>query len=191
MLALVIFAALAAPAFWEVKAPSGWTDEEVKQLLTNSSWAQTAAAPREEGGMVVYLATARPAREAEEELRRRDARLRSIEDPTAHEYREFLRENAGRVIVLAVRFPSALTDDAEVHRMEKDCVLKVGRRKYRLMGHFPPTPSDPFLRLVFPREVNPEDRTLRFELYVPGVSSPLRWAEFRLKELKYKGALEF
>jgi hypothetical protein len=191
MVALLLAALLAAPPFWEAKPPSAWTSEEIQLLLRDSPWAQEVAAPIEKGGVVVYLATARPLRAAEEELIRRNPRLRSLEDPDAEEFREFLRENAGKVIVLAVQLPRALTDDAEIRRMEKECVLKVGRRKYRVTGHFPPAPTDPHLRLVFPRDVRPEDKTLRFELYVPGLGNPYRWAEFRVRELKYKGAPEF
>ena len=193
MVSLLIVAALAAPSFWEARPPSAWTAEEIEQLLTNSPWAQVVEAPRKQGGIAVYLATARPARQAEEELQRRRPQPPPVEDAAAEEYREFLRENAGKVIVLAVRLPytAALRDDAEVRRMERDSVLRVGRRRFRMTGHFPPAPLDPCLRLVFPREVRPDDRTLRFELYLPGLPNPYRWAEFRLNEMKYKGAVEY
>jgi hypothetical protein len=75
--------------------------------------------------------------------------------------------------------------------MEKESVLRIGRRKYRMTGHFPPAPTDPYLRLVFPREVDPQDKSLRFELYLPGVPSPYRWAEFRLREMRYRGEPAF
>jgi len=187
-------AALLAPPFWDLRPASAWTAEEINQLLSNSPWAQAVEGPLKEAPVVVYVATARPAREAEEELRRRGMRSAPAEDRAAgDEYREFMRRNAGKVIVLAVRLPPMriLEDEAELRRLEKDCVLRVGRRKYGMTGHFPPTFADPCLRLVFPREVDPADRTLRFELYLPGVPSPYRWAEFRLKQMGHRGEPAF
>jgi len=191
MVALWIVAALLAPPFWEARPPSAWTAEEVRQLLTDSPWAQAAKAPREEQGVVVYLATARPVREAEE--LRLGGVLRPGENSSAGEYREFLRENAGKVIVLAVQLPLAaiLRAAPDIPRMEKESVLKIGRRKYRMTGHFPPAPGDPYLRLAFPREVRPGDKTLSFELYLPGLPAPYRWAQFRLSQMNYRGAVEY
>lgn len=190
---VLALAVLAAPPFWELKPPSAWTDEEIRQLLTDSPWAQSVAAPSDASGVVVYLATARPVREAEQELIRRSGKSQGVEDPEPDEYRDYVRQNAGKIIVLAVRVPNpgALQHEAEVRRMEKESVLKVGRRKYRTTGHFPPAPTDPWLRLVFPREAGPQDKSLQFELYLPGLANPLRWAEFRMRELKYGGAPEF
>ncbi len=189
MVVLVVLAALAAPSFWEVRPPAAWSAPEIHQLLTNSPWAQAVTGPLKDHGVVVYLATAPPAREAEQELQRRGQRPAPAEDPPSEEYRQFLRQKEGQVIVLAVRLPylPGLEQEAERRRMEQDCVLKVGRRQYRMIGHFPPTPGDPCLRLVFPREVRPGDKTLRFELYLPGVPNPDRWAEFRLSQMKYRG----
>jgi len=194
MVAELLLTGLLAPAFWEVRPPSAWTAEEIGQLLSDSPWAQRVEGPLKEAGVVVYLATAQPTRQAEEELLRRGMRSQPPEDRTSgEEYREFLRRNAGKVIVLAVRLPmmTVFGDEAELRRMEKDCVLKVGRRSYRMTGHFPPASADPCLRLVFPRDVDSQDKTLRFELYLPGVPSPYRWAEFRLKEMRYRGAPEY
>ncbi len=190
MLALLI---LLAPPFWEARPPSAWTDEEIRQLLTDSPWAQEATAAHGDGGVPVYLATARPVQEAEAGLIRRNHAPSPGEDTVSEEYRKFLRDNQGSVIVLAVRLPGgrALTEEAEIRRMEKESVLRIGRRKYRLTGHFPPAPTDPCLRLVFPREVDPQDQALRFELYLPGLPSPYRWAEFRLREMRYRGEPTF
>ncbi len=131
------------------------------------------------------------AAETERERRAKD-KSPADEDPTAEEYAEFLRTNSGKYIVLAVGVPnaSALDDPKEVKRMERDCVLTVGKKKYPLTGHFPPTAADPWLRLVFPRAVTAADRTLRFDLYLPSVGEPYRFAEFRVEELKYRGRLE-
>jgi hypothetical protein len=58
-----------------------------------------------------------------------------------------------------------------------------------MTGHFPPTASDPVLRLVFPRVLPPSGR-IQFELYLPLASEPYRGVEFRLNELSYRGAPE-
>jgi hypothetical protein len=187
MLALTLALSGRAP-FWEVKAPAQWTDEELRELLTNSPWAQPAVDARG-AGIAVYLASARPLREAELELARRQP---PVDDPDAGEYRDFLRENQGQQIVLAVALPDpkALGDPAEVKHMEEECVLKVGRKKYPMTGHFPSSPSDPLLRLVFPRPAVTDGKSLIFDLYVPGIASHYRSAEFRFKDLTCRGAPE-
>jgi hypothetical protein len=180
--------ALAVLPFWETRPPEQWTDAQVQELLTNSPWAQPALDSRG-AGIAVYLASARPMREAEFELARKQP---PIDDPGAEEYRDSLRENQGKQIVLAVALPDrkALEDPAEVKRMEQECVLKVGRKKYQMTGHFPPSVTDPYVRLVFPRAVTVADKSLVFELYVPGLPSPYRRVEFRIQDLTYRGALE-
>jgi hypothetical protein len=185
MRALLLLALLARAPFWETKTPEQWTDEEVRELLTDSPWAQQAV-DSAGAGVQVYLATALPAREAERELAQRNA---SSGNGPPDEYEEFIHENGGKQIVLAVAFPSAnIPDDpAEVRRMEEGCILKVGGRKHKMTGHFPPAPGDPYLRLVFPRAVTPADKSLVFELYLPGAARPYRTAEFRIKDLNYRG----
>ena len=78
----------------------------------------------------------------------------------------------------------------ELRKMEAESVMLVGRKTYKIIGHFPPTPSDPVLRLVFSREVQPADKKVVFRLYVPGVDFPEREVEFQVKELLYHGKLE-
>jgi hypothetical protein len=58
-----------------------------------------------------------------------------------------------------------------------------------MVGHFPPTPSDPVLRLVFPREVQASDKRIVFRLYLPGLDFPDREVEFAVKDLIYHGKL--
>ncbi len=96
------------------------------------------------------------------------------------------------MLVLAVFLPrpDVLLDPLEAKRMEEECLLKVGRKKHKMIGHFPPAPSDPYLRLVYPRAVSATDKAFSFELYLPGVPAPYRTVEFRVKDLTYKGALE-
>jgi len=67
--------------------------------------------------------------------------------------------------------------------------MKVGRKKYQMVGHFSATPLDKFLRLVYPRLVTPVDKTVVFELYLP-VTVPYHEAEFRVSDMLYKGKLE-
>jgi hypothetical protein len=177
----VVLALLAAP-FWETKAPRDWTEDELRTLLNDSPWAQPA---EPSPAVPVYLATATPMRAAEAERARRRA-----EQPN-DEYLDFLREHSADSIVLAVACPkwTALSDAAESRHMEDESMMKVGRRKFHMTGHFPPTPSDPYLRLIFPREVTAADKSVTFELYLPG-NGPYHEAEFRLRDLMSKGKLE-
>jgi hypothetical protein len=86
--------------------------------------------------------------------------------------------------------PKALDDPAEVKHLEDECVLKVGQKKYLMTGHFPPTSSDRILRLVFPRPAVTDGKSLLFNLYVPGIGSHYRSAEFSFRDLTYRGAPE-
>ena len=192
--ALPIALFLAAP-FWESKAPADWTAEELTEMMRASPWAVLASGPPHAAPAPVYLATAGIMRQAEDEVARRN-RKRNVNpesDPLREEYEAFLKENAGKVIVLAVPIddPKGMMDAPEVERMEKECALKVGRRKFKLAGHFPPTQADPYLRLAFPREVPADAKRLQFELYIPGLSQPARLAEFEVKTLRFKGEPDF
>jgi hypothetical protein len=185
---------LAAP-FWEAKAPAQWTDAELAELLGSSPWVKTLAPKIATGdipALHVHLATARPLRDAEQEFQRR-LRLRAeIDAPDDQEYEEFLRDNQGRYIVLAVQLssPGALADPKEVSRMEEESFLRVDRKKIKMTGHFPPTASDPYLRLVFPRAIEPGTKSVVFDLYLPSVPSPYRQVEFWLRDLLWKGKPE-
>jgi len=187
---------LAAP-FWETKAPADWSDEEVERLLTNSPWAQMVTGPGRGDAPPVqtYLATASPIDQAERERDRR-ARLRRRgappSDPLSEEYRVWFEDNRATQIVLAVNIPNnrAFADSRETSRMEQECVMHAGRRKFKMTGHFPPSPGDPFLRLAFPRQVEATDKSVSFDLYLPGVPLPFRVAEFSVKDMMLKGKLE-
>jgi hypothetical protein len=192
LLALML---LAGAPFWEDKSPEEWTDEELQALLHASPWAKTMSLEKMVGkipAIRVYLASARPMQDAEDEAKRRMEKLRPSEYPEDDEYRDFLRENPGKYIVLAVALPdpNALTDAKESRKMEEESFLRAGRARHKMEGHFPPTPSDPFLRLIFPRAVGPQDKSLRFELYLPSVPAPYRSVEFYLEDLLYKGRPE-
>lgn len=171
----------AAP-FWESKAPADWSEAQIEQLMHDSPWAQMAdPAP----AVQVYLATAQPLRMAEDELARRRNK------PLNDEYLEYLRQEGANKVVVAISYKNltALQDGEEAQHMEEESIMKVGRKKYKMVGHFPPVPSDPFLRLVYPRAVTENDKTITFELYLPGYG-PYHEAEFRLRDMLYKGKLE-
>jgi hypothetical protein len=164
-------------------------------MLNDSPWAQGAAAHGivPQAGVETYLSSALPMQEAEaESRRRRQIRNRQAEPLETTEYREFLKQKNGESIVLTIRVPdsNSLADGKEARRMEEESVMKIGRKKYKMTGHFPPAPDDPFLRLVFPRVVGPKDKIVEFDLYLPGVTEPYRTVEYAIKDMMYHGKLE-
>ena len=180
-LALALAALLAAP-FWETKAPRDWSEQEIEQLMHDSPWAQMSdPAP----AVQVYLATAHPLQEAEAEMARRRRK------PLNEDYLDYLHQQAGGKVIVAIAYKDieALSDGAEAHRMEEESVMQVGRKQYKMEGYFPPVPSDPFLRLVYPQVVTERDKTVTFELYLPGYG-PYHEAQFRVRDMMYKGKLE-
>jgi hypothetical protein len=183
LLPLLFF--LAQP-FWEAKPPEKWSDREIEFLLHNSPWAMTIGPAPE---IVVYFATARPIEDAEAELRVRTRNPLREPDP---DYAAYLSENRDKNLVLAIPYPklTGLGKAEEEQKLEKESVMVIGRKTYHMIGHFPPTPSDPVLRLVFPRETQPTDKRVTFRLYIPGIEFPDREAEFEVKELIYHGRLE-
>ena len=183
--ALALFLFLSQP-FWEAKPPERWTDLEIDTLRHASPWAQTAAG---DPVVLVYLATAAPIEDAEAELRLRTRNTLAEPDP---DYADFLRLNREKVLVLAIPWgqPARFGTEPERKRMEQESVMIASRRKWQLVGHFPPSPADPVLRLVFPREVSPADKSVLFRLYLPGISFPERELEFRTGDLMYHGKLE-
>jgi hypothetical protein len=198
------FVLLFAAPFWASKTPQQWSDQELQELLTDSPWAQLVPGPglAAPGPPVqVYVATAGPMQQAEQELKRRAEARRNPgtepppEDPLAGEYRAWLQANSATQIVLAVQVerPDALSDEAEVRTMEKESVMRVGHRKIKMSGHFPPYAGDPYLRLAFPRptDLDPAKvKKISFDLYLPGVTEPYRSAEFKLKDMVVAGKLE-
>jgi len=206
VLAALLFAWLQTTApLWESKTAAESTDEELAVLLTSSPWAQMhqlslpAAKGAPSGGFAnpavhLFLATATPVREAERELRRRKIQASADPESASHsEFEEFLEANPGRYIVLAVRVlrPELLERPSAVRKMEQESRLKIGSRNYELVGYFLPTRDDPYLRLIFPREVREADTELRFELYLPGVPLPFRTVRFELDKLAWRGRPEY
>jgi hypothetical protein len=189
-----------APApFWIDKPPVEWTDAELVSLITDSPWAQMVPAPAgaDAPGMQLYLATAAPLDQAERERERR-YRIRHPKtgeqagDALVEEYRIWLAENRATQIVLAIGTgqAGAFSNEQETRQMEQECVMRIGRKKYKMTGHFPPSAGDPYLRLAFPRVATAADKTVTFDLYVPGVSMGARSAEFTIKDMIVKGKLE-
>jgi hypothetical protein len=142
----------------------------------------------------VFLATAGPIQLAEQERDRRVEIRRKPGTPAPEntEYQLWMEDNRATQIVLAVRVPNnkGFLDEREVKRMEAESVMHAGKKKIKLTGSFPPSESDPYLRLAFPRQVELGDKSLIFDLYLPGVPAPFRNAEFKLKDMVVNGKLE-
>jgi hypothetical protein len=198
MIQLLLWLFLFADPYWVSKPPPQWSDAQLLALLTNSPWAQPMEGPGPNAPAVeVFLATASPIQLAEKERERRtQARRRpgpaAPESPAVTEYRLWLEDNRATQIVVAVPIQNnkGFLDEREVRRMEDECVMRVGKKKIKMTGSFPPSEADPFLRLAFPRQVELSDKTLYFDLYLPGVPSPFRSAEFALKDMVVAGKLE-
>jgi hypothetical protein len=163
-----------------------WTDREIDTVLHASPWAEMVGPSPE---VLVYLATAAPLEEAEGELRLRGKHPLPEPDP---DYANYLREHREESLVLAVSYapPMRFGTAEEQRRMEEECEMTIGRKVYKLVGHFPPVTTDPVLRLVFPREVKSTDKAVSFRLYLPGLPFPEREVEFRVKDLMVRGKLQ-
>jgi hypothetical protein len=172
--------------FWETKPPDQWTLDEIAAVRQSSPWVQSVG---NDSPVLVYLATAAPIEQAENELRRRSRNALRLPDP---EYTDFLQENRDKVFVLSISWPKPqeLGTLAERKKLEDQSVLVVGRRQYKMVGHFLPIAADPVLRLVFPREVKPTDKSFTIRLYLPGMNFPEREVSFWTKDLMYRGKLE-
>jgi hypothetical protein len=172
-------------AFWNVKPPSEWSAEEVREILQHSPWATVSKATMG-GPLKIHLASAEPMIEAE--IRERQARRYKVEPgPSFEEYQALIKEGNSIALAVLIPDPVAMSDAIESRSLERDSVLHVGKRTYKLVTYFPPNPGDPYLRYVFPREVKPGDKSLMFDIYIPGIAYPQRHIEFDLKEMVYKG----
>jgi len=180
-------------AFWD-KPPEQWSQDQVETILTASPWAKIVEATGRSGSapILMYVASAEPLRLAEEQLRIRDKKPRH-EDILAEDYRAWLAEDAGKHIVLAIRVidPRGFDDEKEVKQMENDSSLKIGRKKVKMDGHFPPSSTDPFVRLAFLKDGTENEKTLQFEVYIPGAPLPYRNVEFSTRNMIYKGKVTY
>jgi hypothetical protein len=188
-----------AASFWETKAPADWSDDELVRMFTDSPWGQmvevNGAKDAKGAAVQMYLASAGPMQEAEKERQRRYVRkgnAPAAETPMETEYRLWLEDNLASQIVLAIRINRSkdFDDGKQTKRMEEESFMRVGRKRIKMTGSFPPTEHDIYLRLAFPRQVQESDNRVTFELYVPGVSPPYRTVEFKLKDMMVKGKLE-
>jgi hypothetical protein len=171
--------------FWESKPPERWTDREIDDIRVSSPWVERSGpAPI----LRIYLATAAPIEEAEIELRVRSKRPSQL-DP---DYLDYVRINREKAFVLAIPYdaPGSMGNAGEIQRMDQECLMTIGRRTYKILGHFPPTTDDPVLRLIFPRVVTLNDKDVVFRLYLPGMTFPEREVRFRVRDLLYHGKLE-
>lgn len=184
---LALFFLMAQP-FWEQRPPEQWSLDEIAQMRSNSPWAQPIG---QVAPVTAFLATAAPIEQAEEELR---LRLKKNPHPLPEpdpDYTDYLRDHRGDALVLGIAYPPMDTfgKPGEDKLMEQQTAMVVGHKEYRILGYFPPTPSDPVLRLVFPRAVKATDKDVQFRLYLPGLSFPERDAGFAVKDLMYQGKL--
>jgi hypothetical protein len=149
--------------------------------------------------VLAYLATAKPIQLAEaEQSRRAEAKAKAKGkdaefDPFAEEYAAWLAENSKDQIILAILAGNhpAFNNTKELDQLEKESALRVGRKKVPMTGYFPPSAHDPFLRIAFPRQVQASDKSLRFDLYIPGLAGGFRSVEFAIENLKFGGRAEF
>ena len=177
---------LALDPFWVTRPVKDWTDVQIASLLSNSPWGTLAedTVGGTMGAVPAYLVSAQPVRLAEQELRRR----KSAElDP---ELEDLLRQDV-LIVGVPVTNLEAFANSAEIHRLEEESVMVLGRRKVKAAGHLPPTPTDPTLRLVFPRPDLAGVKELRFELYLPGVTGNYRHARFDPKKMLFQGTLTY
>jgi hypothetical protein len=188
MRALLPLLFLMAQPFWETRPPEQWSNAEIDEIRTHSPWAQ----PLPMGTpATAFLATALPVEHAEAELRLRTKKNPEPLNEPDIDYLDYLRDHREEVIVLGVTYPRMNTfgKPGEDKKMEEETVMAVGKKEHHILGHFPPTPSDPVLRLIFPRVVKPTDKSVVFRLYLPGLSFPEREVVFMVKDLLYEGKL--
>src|SRR6202790_3539207 len=129
----LLLLSLATP-FWETKAPSDWSDIEIANLLADSPWAQMVVTPGKNSAppVQVYLATAAPIEQAEQERnlraeRRRSPNAKPVEDQFAEEYRAWLEDNRATQIVVAVRITNnkGISNEEDMRSMESESAMHV------------------------------------------------------------------
>lgn len=183
-------ALLAGPPFWETKPAAEWSPEEVQSILDSSPWAQLSRG--RSGELRMFLATAKPMQEAEQK-ERLSKRMRGANDSSHEEYLAMIREAPDQYVVLAVAAGDRETfsQAGETSRIETDSRLFSGKNQSKPITYFPPSSSDPYLRIVFPRTIDPKAKTLEFAVFVPGQTDPFRRILFPVNKMMYRGKLEF
>lgn len=195
---ILTMALLTVTPYWELTDVKQWSEEQLIDFFGNSPWSQPAEGVTGRGGndgVLTFLATAKPVQLAEQEQRRRRikkiAGVDAVQDPSWEEFQEFLERDAAKYIVLAVAIPTEATrDGSEMSLMENQSILKIGKQKIKMSGYFPPSPTDPFTRLIFPRSGTDTAKELVFELFLPGTGAPYRQVFYQRKAMTYRGRLE-
>ena len=189
---------LAAAPFWQEKAPAEWSDLQLAQFLNDSPWAQAAkGAGKVQGAPVqTYLASSKFVEQAEKERNRRAAlrRKQTEEGALAEEYRFWYEDNRAEQVILAVRVGAtvAFSEQGEIRHMLEDSAMRSGNVKVKMSSYFPPSVSDPYVRMAFPRSIVQEsEKVLGFDLYLPGIATPFRTAEFVVSELVVDGKADY
>lgn len=183
---LLAFLMMFAEPFWEAVPAPEWTYQQMRQLMMDSPWAYSSE------GIRVYIATATPVREAEKRLAASRGTPAGETPGETNDYEEFMRQNPGKYIVVAVAVGGdTYFDKKELKRMEDNSVLRSGKQKLAMVGHFLPVAEDPYLRLVFPREIDESARKVTLDFYVPSRKKPLRYFEWEMKDLVYKGRPDY
>ena len=188
---------LAAVPFWQEKAPSEWSDIQIAQFLNDSPWAHATKASGKVVGppLQTYLASSRMAQQAEQERNRRAAlRRKTEESPLAEEYRFWFEDNREEQVILAVRVgnPIAFSEQGEIRRMQDDSGMHSGNIKVKMSSYFPPSATDPYVHFAFPRNIiQPSEKYLEFDLYLPGVVSPFRTVQFTVADLAVDGKPDY
>ncbi len=185
---------LTATPFWDTMDVKEWSEEQLLDFFGNSPWSQPAESTAG-NGVLTFLATSKPVQLAEVEKRRRVmkkvAGVDVIQDPAWDEFQEFLERDTAKYIVLAVAIPAEATREAsEMSLMENQSVMKLGKQKIKMSGYFPPSPTDPYTRLIFPRAGTEKAKELVFELFLPGTGTPYRQVYYPTKGMNYRGRLE-
>ena len=191
---LAIITLLSATPFWDTTDVKDWSEEQLIEFFGNSPWALPAESATG-NGVLTFLATAKPVQLAEVEMRRRRikkvAGVDIVQDPAWEEFQEFLERDAAKYIVLAVAIPIGSTQDAsEMALMENQSIMKLGKQKVKMSGYFPPSATDPYTRLIFPRAGADSAKELSFELFIPGTGTPYRQVFYTRKSMTYRGRVE-
>ena len=193
---------LLATPFWQEKAPAEWTDLRIAQFLNDSPWAHAAKGNTKVTGAPVqtYLASSAFVERVEKERNRRAAlRRKQEEGALTEEYRFWFEDNRKEQVILAVRVstptvgtPLAFSNESEVRRMQEDSTMHSGSLSVKMSGYFPPSANDPYLHMAFPRSIiQPLEKYLSFQLYLPGIAGPYRTVDYLPSELIVDGKADY
>jgi hypothetical protein len=189
MYAVSFLCLMAATGFWESKPPEEWTVEEVQSIFEASPWSRTLRVRGDP--LQAHLASALPMRHAEKRQRAFQKRT-GAPDASFAEYLAMMEEDQYIVLAVKIKDRERFSDGVMINRMQKDTQMRIGKKVYPLVTHFPPSSSDTYLRLVFARpELGPGDKSLFFAFMVPGATDPYRQVEFLVKDLMFQGKLAY